>query len=199
MQVNYTRSPIPQRAHIPGAQASAGATAVAADLKVDASKVADPTRRLLAVAGVDADAWLEGGVDLDSRAAVRELLAKAKPPLGTVARENAETACRWLTEGDSYTQPALCKQQRFSHVNEDRTATDLIRAPAANRQHQHPAEDPRRFWAPLSSGRRDGEALCCHAGGMGNEPRVWACLALGCRVDFVDAACAPGGGGKGVP
>ena len=61
--------------------------------------MADPTRRLLAVAGVPADAWLEGGVDLDSRAAVRELLAKAKPPLGTVARENAETACRWLTEG----------------------------------------------------------------------------------------------------
>ena len=110
MQVNYTRSPIPQRAHIPGAQASAGAATAATDLKADAGMVADPTRRLLAAAGVDADAWLDGGIDFDSRAAVRELLAKAKPPLGTVARENAETACSWLTEGNTCTSCTLCNQ-----------------------------------------------------------------------------------------
>jgi hypothetical protein len=119
VQVNYTRSPIPQRAHIPGAQASAGAATAETDLKVDASMVKDPTRRLLAAAGVPDDAWLDGGIDFDSRAAVRELLAKAKPPLGTVARENAETACRWLTEGDSCTRAVLCSQQHRSHLNED--------------------------------------------------------------------------------
>lgn len=99
MQVNYTRSPIPQRAHIPGARAAAADVAASFDPAVGVSTEADPTRRLLAAAGAHGDGWMDGGVNLDSRAAMRELLAKAKPPLGTVARENAETACRWLTEG----------------------------------------------------------------------------------------------------
>lgn len=97
--MNYTRSPIPQRAHIPGAQtASADPTAnLVADMAGDTD--ADPTRRLLAAESGHDDGRSDGGVNFDSRAAVRELLATAKPPLGTVARENAETACRWLTEG----------------------------------------------------------------------------------------------------
>jgi hypothetical protein len=101
--VNYTRSPIPQRAHIPGAQAAAADAAMGTDLKVDGSAVPDPARRLLSSGGAHGEAWLDDGLALDGRETMRELLAKAKPPLGTVARENAETACRWLTEGESRT------------------------------------------------------------------------------------------------
>ena len=97
------RTPIPQRAHIPGA-ADADATAAAGlDAVTDAATAAATGRRLQA-AGELADGWAGSfadlaGVDFDSPAAVRALLQSGGPPLGTVARANAETACRWLTEG----------------------------------------------------------------------------------------------------
>ncbi len=80
--------------------------AAATDIDLDAAAEADPTsgRRLAAVLLTDDytdDFGAGGGVDFDNPAAVRALLQAHGPPLGTVSRRNAETACRWLTEGEA--------------------------------------------------------------------------------------------------
>jgi hypothetical protein len=93
MELNFTRSPIPQRAVVPGAKAAEDPA------DIDFAAAAARGLRAAESAGGEAHELLQG-VDFDDRAAVRALLQSGGPPLGTVARANAETACRWLTEGN---------------------------------------------------------------------------------------------------
>ncbi len=84
------RSPIPQRAVVPGAKAAEGPE------DIDFSGAA---ARGLRATGSAHEFPVASGVDFDDGVAVRALLQSGGPPLGTVSRTNAETACRWLTEG----------------------------------------------------------------------------------------------------
>ena len=127
MELNFTRelTPAAVRASVPGvhddppgvryevvdlsqlpaaAGAAAGAESAAkADDAVAADGVARPDaaqqqQQDALAAGVD-EVDAEGGVNFDSPGGRRRLLQSRGPPIGTVARENAETACLWLTEG----------------------------------------------------------------------------------------------------